>query len=340
MSIGFASLYAGTDHAWTLNVLGTPLLLTRDSQGELQVFHNVCRHRGHILVDKAEATGKLLRCPYHSWCYSLDGSFVSAPFWDGSEGSVPDAQQKISMSLTPIKCVIWYDVIFINLSGDAPSFSEFIKPLQDRWSHNRPEEALRCISSKSFSIEGNWKLAAENFLDNYHLPWIHPEIGSSVEASLGLEVENLQLSENIIGFSHPTAGADKSKTSAPLPEWPGMDPLEAQRQDLFFLFPNTCFVMEGSYLWSMILQLHEAHRCNEQLALYVIGENALTNQFDASRKQLCDLIYNINTQDAEVIKNLQKGRQSDVASEGVYTPFHDDLGKLFHQTVLKNLLAK
>jgi len=90
----------------------------------------------------------------------------------------------------------------------------------------------------------------------------------------------------------------------------------------------------------MILQLHEAHRCNEQLALYVIGENALTNQFDASRKQLCDLIYNINTQDAEVIKNLQKGRQSDVASEGVYTPFHDDLGKLFHQTVLKNLLAK
>ncbi len=340
MSIGFATQYSVNDHAWSLEVLGAPLLLTRDSQGKIQVFHNVCRHRGHIVLDKVKAAGKLLRCPYHSWCYSLDGKFVSAPFWDGTEGSAPDTLQKKSMGLVPVEFTIWYDVIFINLSGNAPPFAEFICPLQSRWSRNRPQKALRFMSNKRFSIEGNWKLAAENFLDNYHLPWIHPEIGNSVEASLGLNVENLRLSENIIGFSHSTAGADKSKTTTPLPQWHEMDPLEAQRQDLFFLFPNTCFVMEGTYLWAMILQPLDVDKCEEQLALYVVGEEALAEKFKASRKQLCDLINNINAQDMKVIESLQKARKSDVASLGIYTPFHDKLGELFHQKILDTLLTE
>jgi len=140
MSIGFASQYSANNYAWSLDVLGKPLLLTRDSQGILQVFHNVCRHRGHILVDKIKTSGKLLRCPYHSWCYSLDGKFVSAPFWDGSERSAPDAHQKTSMGLIPVEFAIWYDLIFINFSSNAAPFTEFIQPLQDRWSHNRSEE--------------------------------------------------------------------------------------------------------------------------------------------------------------------------------------------------------
>ena len=339
MSIGFASRFSINDHSWSLEVLGRPLIVTRDSLGDLRVFHNVCRHRGHILVEQVEAAGKLLRCSYHSWCYGLDGKFVTAPFWDGSENSSPDEHQKSVMGLVPVEFATWYDVIFVNLKGDAAPFEEFINPLQRRWHINRPESELRCMSSRSFSVEGNWKLAAENFLDNYHLPWVHPQIGSSIEASLGLEVENLVLSEDIIGFSHPTAGSEKGKTSKPLPEWAGMEASETQRQDLFFLFPNTCFVMEGSYLWSMILEPKTVDQCDEQLALYVVDDSAMDDQFTESRKQLCDLIYQINSQDAKVIKNLQTGRQSEVASLGVYTPFHDELGKAFHQAVFKKLLA-
>ncbi len=339
MSIGFASRFSKRNHAWPLDVLGQPLLITRNNRGELHVFYNVCRHRGHVLVAEAESAGKLLRCPYHSWCYSLNGDFISAPYWNGSEASHPDADQKSAMNLVTVEYVIWYDVIFVNLSGDAQPFGDFIYPLDQRWSQRRPESDLRCFSHKNFAMEGNWKLVAENFLDNYHLPWVHPEIGSSVEASLGLEVENLHLSNDIVGFSHPTAGADKSKTAKPLPVWRDVDAIEAGRQDLFFLFPNTCFVMEGSYLWSMTLQPSSVDQCEEQLALYVVGEKATAEQYSESRCQLSNLIYNINAQDAKVIQGLQKGRQCDAASAGVYTPFHDELAKAFHQTVFDKLLS-
>ena len=340
MAIGFASQYREIDRAWPVTALEKPLLITRDSEEVLHVFHNVCRHRGHVLLDDAKVSGKILRCPYHSWCYSLDGRFVTAPFWDGTENSAPSAEQKQSIGLVPVRFTVWYDVIFVNLSGRADSFESYIQPLRERWTEYRPQNLLRCFSHQNFSIEGNWKLAAENFLDNYHLPWVHPEVGSSVSASLGLAVENLTLSENVIGFSHPTAGADKGKTTKPLPSWPTMSSSEAQRQDLFFLFPNTCFVMEGYYLWSMVLQPVSAGHCIEKLALYVLGEKALEDQFMESRSQLRDLIYNINSQDAKVIQNLQKGRQSDAASAGVYTPFHDQLGKQFHQIVIQKLLEQ
>ncbi|MFT5218779.1 MAG: choline monooxygenase [Gammaproteobacteria bacterium] len=341
MAIGFASAFAGLNQSWSVEVLGKPLLITRDEKNGLHVFENVCRHRGHLLQEENTQSGKVLTCPYHAWCYALDGRFINAPFWDGTENSAPDAAQKSTMGLVPVRFNVCYDLILVNLSaagsGEAESFNDLVAPLQSRWGASRPEEQLRCFSSKRYSLQGNWKLAAENFLDNYHLPWVHPELGSSMEASIGLEVENLKLSENIIGFSHPTAGADKGKTAVPLPAWPGMNELEAQRQDLFFLFPNVCLVMEGYYLWSMILLPTAVDRFDEQIALYVLGDEAMEPLYETSRKQLSDVIYQINQQDVKVIKNLQQGRQSEAASQGVYTPFHDQLGKWFHQAVAQKM---
>ena len=155
----------------------------------------------------------------------------------------------------------------------------------------------------------------------------------------GVGLENLQLSENIIGFSHPTAGADKGKTDMPLPTWPNLGMPEDQRQDLFFVFPNTCLVMEGYYLWSMILLPSSVDALDEKLALYVVGDEAMLPQLDNARTQLADLIYKVNSQDETVVRNLQKGRQSDAASYGVYSDFHDQLGKWFHQSIARKMLC-
>jgi len=338
MAIGFASKHSKANFTWSLEILGKPLLITRDDQNVLHVFNNVCRHRGHLLMDAVEHSGKLLTCPYHAWCYALDGRFIKAPFWDGTMSSEPAEDQKSQMGLIAVRHAVWNDLIFVNLSGDAECFDDFIEPLQSRWGDQQPVNLMRCFSDRAFSLQGNWKLAAENFLDNYHLPWVHPEIGSSIEASLGLEVENLYLSDNIIGFSHPTAGADKGKTAKPLPTWPALDDIQTQRQDLFFMFPNTCLVMEGYYLWSMILLPVTTELCDEKIALYVVGDEAMDDRYDESRTQLSDLIYQINNQDKSTVEQLQRGRQTEAASKGVYADRHDQLGKWFHQTIAKKLL--
>ena len=339
MAIGYASEYDKPAKAQSIEVLGHPLLITRDTDNQLHILANVCRHRGHLLLQKDKSSGKLLTCPYHSWCYSLDGKFVKAPYWDGTLNSEPDEKQKADLGLIPIRFEIWYDIIFINLSGSAEAFEKFIAKIDARWSSSRPQSELRCFSRKSYAVPGNWKLAAENFLDNYHLPWVHPEIGSSVQASLGLEVEEIQLSDNILGFSHASAGDDKGKTEKPLPPWPGMSKIDQSRQDLFFMFPNTCLVMEGYYLWSMILLPGKADYCDEKLALYVIGDQAMDNDFENSRQQLADVIYKINDQDNSVIKNLQAGRFGNATNKGVYNQRHDQLGKCFHQMIANKALA-
>src|SRR5207247_9177324 len=57
---------------------GVPMLVTRDTAGELRAFINVSRHRGAVLLDGC-GTRKTLQCHYHAWTYDLDGSLRNAP---------------------------------------------------------------------------------------------------------------------------------------------------------------------------------------------------------------------------------------------------------------------
>jgi len=339
MAIGFASEVPDPGDCMPRRILGKPVLVSRDHNNKLHVFANLCRHRGHLLVTKPCAGNKSITCPYHAWSYALDGGFLNAPYWDGTPNSSPDADVKRKLSLSAIRFAVWYNIIFVNFSAEAEPFNQVIGPLQQRWADARPAALLRSFSSRQYTIQGNWKLAAENFLDNYHLPWVHPEVGSSMEARLGLDVENLRLCSDIIGFSHPTAGKDKGKTAIPLPLWPDITSDQQLRQDLFYFLPNTCLVMEGDYLWSMLLLPEGAESCEEKISLYVVGDAAMAEQFSGPRDQLGETIYRINDQDAVAISNLQLGRHSSAASECVFNDRHDQLAKWFHQRVAERMLA-
>ena len=82
--VGFASDVPEPGDVCPFEFMELPLLLVRDNGGELRVFHNVCRHRGHVLVTERGQTGHSLRCPYHSWTYALDGTLLRTPHIGGS----------------------------------------------------------------------------------------------------------------------------------------------------------------------------------------------------------------------------------------------------------------
>ena len=77
--IGFANDVPGPGDVFPLEFMELPLLLVRDHDHRVRVFHNVCRHRGHLLVAEPCQLGHSLRCPYHSWTYALDGSLIRTP---------------------------------------------------------------------------------------------------------------------------------------------------------------------------------------------------------------------------------------------------------------------
>ena len=169
-----------------LRIHDQSLMVVRGEDGELRVFYNLCRHRGARLVDTAcRVPGARIRCPYHAWSYHLDGRLAGIPhFQRGAEAG--DAEEASELGLLPLRSAVWRDIVFVNLSGDAPPFEEMIRPLDERLAHWQAEE-LRALSSDEVELRADWKLAAENFLDAYHLAVVHPQIGGGFSGALASE---------------------------------------------------------------------------------------------------------------------------------------------------------
>jgi Rieske 2Fe-2S family protein len=147
------------------------LLLARDAGSTLRAFYNVCRHRAHELLPAGECTNdRLLRCPYHGWTYELDGSLHPSVKSSHAPGFDPTSE-----GLVAARVQEWHGFVFVNASGDAPAFDEWIGELEELTAPYAPEH-LRVGATHRYEIAANWKLAIENYDECYHCPRIHPEL--------------------------------------------------------------------------------------------------------------------------------------------------------------------
>ena len=179
-TVGFGKDIPNPGDAMPVDHLGTPLLLVRAKNGSVKVFHNVCSHRGMILVEKPTRIRSVIRCPYHSWCYSLDGALKTTPHVGGPGHNADPSIDRSRLGLKEVRSVVWFDVIFVDLSGAAPAFETVIAPLAERWRDFDQSALCHAGPDISFKLEVgcNWKLAVENYCESYHLPWVHPGLNS------------------------------------------------------------------------------------------------------------------------------------------------------------------
>ena len=154
----------------TYDVLGDEVIVTRDEQGGVQAFSNVCLHRGCPIVSgHGHAASRLLACPYHSWVYQLDGQLRGAPQMDRAEQF-----QANTMRLPAVAVEEWQGWIFINLDVDATALAPRLKELAarlDPWGFAE----LTTVHTLSFESPWNWKVMVENFMESYHHAAVHPE---------------------------------------------------------------------------------------------------------------------------------------------------------------------
>src|SRR5918992_2094767 len=149
------------------------VLLIRDSEGKLRTFFNTCRHRGHELIARDDATNcNVVRCPYHRWTYALDGTFLGGPGTASQPGF--DRHDK-EHSLVPVRIMEWHGWIFVNISGDAPPLHDHVGALDDLI---LDYEAARLSPglTHTYDVRANWKIVAENYHECYHCSEIHPEL--------------------------------------------------------------------------------------------------------------------------------------------------------------------
>jgi phenylpropionate dioxygenase-like ring-hydroxylating dioxygenase large terminal subunit len=150
----------------TVELCGARLIVIRDHGGTIRVLNNVCRHRGMVLL---EGSGNVpgIRCPFHGWAYALDGSLRGAPSMDKSENF-----DRRDYGLISYEVALWQGFIFARLEPGGPAFEALVGDL-DRLLAPYDLAALRLAKTKRFTVECNWKLFIEVFMEDYHVNPVH-----------------------------------------------------------------------------------------------------------------------------------------------------------------------
>jgi choline monooxygenase len=150
----------------THTFIDQPLLVVRDRQNQIRAFHNVCKHRAHLLLTEERGNlGKnLITCPYHAWAYDLNGALRAAPNCELVEGF-----DKNDISLGTVKIETIMGFIFLNLDIEAAPLGPQISAGVKRFgAHFSDLEDYQLASCTTFDIKGNWKNVGDNLLECYH----------------------------------------------------------------------------------------------------------------------------------------------------------------------------
>ena len=159
------------------------VLLARDSGGVVHAFSNVCRHRGHPLLEVGDPIdARLIRCPYHAWSYRFDGTLRSAPSLTTSPEFDPS-----NWPLTSIRVDEWAGWLFMDLSGTANGLEATFGNLAGYLAPYEPERLVK-VARHSYEIAANWKLVVENYHECYHCTSIHPELCQVTPPTSGEDV--------------------------------------------------------------------------------------------------------------------------------------------------------
>ncbi len=175
----FARTWQGVGHLaqvqepgmyFTTTVADGPVIVLRDKEGVLRAFHNVCRHRGGPLATEPTGCVNALTCQYHGWTYLLDGTLRGVPRWDRV-----DLFDKKDYGLVPIRVETWQDQVFVNLQADAAPLARYLDGVAERIAPIRLDR-MTFAKRIDYEVACNWKVYVDNFLEGYHVPYVHPEL--------------------------------------------------------------------------------------------------------------------------------------------------------------------
>jgi len=332
----WAGLCVGADvpepgDAKPLEFLGQPLLVLRDDAGAVRVFHNICRHRGMILVDAPRKIEGAIRCPYHSWCYAKDGRLVATPHVGGPGQNAHDAIDRSTLGLVEVASHTWRDVVFVNLSATAPPFEEAQAALLARWSEfEKPLYHGGAESQFTLHARTNWKLAVENFCESYHLPWVHPGLNSysRLEDHYHIEAAGKFAGQGTNVYRQLTS--DKGET---FPDFEGLSPFWNEGAEYIAVFPNVLMGVHRDHAFALVIDPVSHDRSVEHVHLYY----ATPDTDPAMRKENSDRWREVLEEDIHVIEGMQRGRASEAFDGGRFSPAMDGPTHLFHTWVATHM---
>jgi choline monooxygenase len=297
-----------------LDVAGSSVIVWRDADGGVRAFHNVCRHRGTQLLDEGRTHVKrFIRCPYHSWAYGLDGSCLGTPLFEGSE--IPESEQRIfdmsdvkefdraEYGLLPVRAECWGCLVFVNLDADAAPLTDELGDLPERLADYRLDE-WQVVRERTYEIEANYKLIGENFMEYYHLPWVHPQL---------VKVSPMKAHYRWQGPGMYTGMTTTPIESADGGGWLGLPPIDGLRESdrvsarFAWVFPNLAVNVMPNHVFLMLARPRGPVHTSETTYLLSHPESLRAAGAEHEVEQLAGFWDSVNREDIEIVERVQRG---------------------------------
>ncbi len=284
----------------TGEVAGQSVYVVRDRDGGLRGFFNVCQHRAHQLLTGSGNVRNVIRCPYHSWTYELDGSLRGAP-----KCEVVLNFRREDVKLKPIGTEVIGGFVFVNLDAAAPPLSQTVPHFGEKLLAMCPEAAqLRYVTRQDFSIRANWKVVVENFLENYHSFYSGPA-HKQLSDVIDQDSYRWSIEGKVIEF------LGKGGTAEKLPYEMKGERRFSGRNDGFqivFLWPNMAFIiLPGASMLLVFLMIPSgAEQTAEPLLYFGLGDG-LDSGTASAVAWFNDIL---GPEDVEIVESVQRGLHS------------------------------
>ncbi len=340
MAIGFASDVPHPGDAWPLTAAGWPLVMVRGRDDKLRVFHNICLHRGMSPIAEPCRNLSTIRCPWHSWTYDLDGSLLAQPNIGGVGVNREEGFDRASLGLREVRAEVFLDTVFVNIDGTAPPLAEHVAPFK-RYFHEFDFSLLRRDPKRGY--EGiwhvNWKLGFESGIEDYHLPWVHPELFEKHGSWRGNGfVDGMMIgTEDEIPSEYRSSIVDLDRGA--LPMFPGLSEDAAWRGNFMILFPNVGYSVLPDHLDIFIMLPETPTRSWMRGSLHFVGDKALTPRYEAARQKVREAWDLIGEQDAPIAERVQANQFArDVAGiPNRFSPVWENAVQRFQQLVIETI---
>lgn len=279
-------------------IAGQPIVVTRDLEGQLRAFHNVCRHRASVVAQGC-GKAKSLQCPYHGWTYGLAGKLQGCREFEGVENF-----DKAENGLPPVRIETLGPLLFANLSSGGPSLSAATSGIaQEVSSLGIDLSSYRYLARRDYTVKCNWKVYVDNYLEGYHLPMVHPELYKFLDYSrYRVEPRGLYSAQ----FAPTREGTDKAL--------------------YYWLFPNFMLNIYPDNLSTNLIVPMSADRTLTIFEWYVPQ-----NGNGLSMEQTLAFSDQVQKEDISICELVQKGLKSSSYDRGRYSVARENGVHHFHR---------
>ncbi|HAB76197.1 MAG TPA: (2Fe-2S)-binding protein, partial [Planktomarina temperata] len=233
-----------------------------------------------------------------------------------------------NLGLNEVRSYVWRDVVFINISGDAPDFTEVHADLIARWSEFDCTLYHGGADSRfELEITANYKLAVENYCESYHLPWVHPGLNS---------YSRLEDHYNIVEYGKFSGQGTlvyrqfkAEDGSAAFPDFPNLSEKWNEGAEYITVYPNVLLGVQRDHAFAIVLEPKAHDKTVEHIHLYYASEETKAANRAVNTRQWKEVFE----EDIFVVEGMQSGRHAPTFDGGRFSPVMDEPTHCYHDWV-------